>query len=172
MPSSLEEIQNNAFSNTALTSVSIPEGVTLYSDAFLDIAKLESVTLPAHFTPKASPDSDSMNPFRLCTNLTDVYFGGTEEEWFHCSYDQLISNSAVFHFAGQSGMCGQNLSWNLSRDGVLSITGMGVMYEYTNAAATPWHSAADSITIYFRFMIILSISNITSLPLYFEAFSL
>jgi len=37
-----------------------------------------------------------------------------------------------------SGTCGDNLTWTLTDDGVLTISGTGDMYDYTNENSPPW----------------------------------
>ena len=45
-----------------------------------------------------------------------------------------------------SGACGDNLTWALDlASGVLTISGSGDMYDYTNSDAAPWYSNKDSI---------------------------
>lgn len=45
----------------------------------------------------------------------------------------------------QSGKCGTNVSWELN-DGVLTISGTGSMYDYTNNSHPPYYSYKDGIT--------------------------
>ena len=47
-------------------------------------------------------------------------------------------------FAESSGTCGENLTWTLSDDGVLTISGTGAMTDYSSSA--PWYSSNSSIT--------------------------
>ena len=42
--------------------------------------------------------------------------------------------------------CGENCSWTLSADGVLTISGSGAMYGYDDVNDIPWYSKRDSIT--------------------------
>lgn len=42
------------------------------------------------------------------------------------------------------GECGEELSWTLTEDGILSITGKGMMYDFGNTAM-PWYAYADKI---------------------------
>lgn len=37
-----------------------------------------------------------------------------------------------------SGKCGANLSWQLSSDGVLTVSGNGAMNDFNNSSAAPW----------------------------------
>ena len=45
----------------------------------------------------------------------------------------------------ESGMCGENLTWNLT-DGVLTITGTGAMMDYWSGASDSWYSYRENIT--------------------------
>ena len=40
--------------------------------------------------------------------------------------------------AETSGTCGPNLTWHLTDDGVLTITGKGEMYDYSYSNEAPW----------------------------------
>jgi hypothetical protein len=43
-----------------------------------------------------------------------------------------------------SGSCGDNLTWKLTFDSVLTISGTGVMYDYTSTTQ-PWNSYKQQI---------------------------
>ena len=45
-----------------------------------------------------------------------------------------------------SGACGVNLTWTLSEDGVLTVSGAGDMYNYTYDTPAPWEARKNSIT--------------------------
>lgn len=55
---------------------------------------------------------------------------------------------ALIIIAGQlaqvSGTCGNNVTWALTEDGILSIFGSGAMYDY-KSGGTPWHSVREKI---------------------------
>ncbi|MCD7797769.1 MAG: leucine-rich repeat domain-containing protein, partial [Clostridiales bacterium] len=44
-----------------------------------------------------------------------------------------------------SGTCGDNLTWVLTSDGVLTVSGEGEMKDYSGANTGPWHSYCESI---------------------------
>lgn len=48
-------------------------------------------------------------------------------------------------WAVTSGTCGNNLTWTLSVDGTLTITGTGTMWDYALYSA-PWYGQRDAIT--------------------------
>ena len=45
-----------------------------------------------------------------------------------------------------SGVCGENLTWVLSSDGTLTISGSGAMANYTDKSEQPWYTYAESVT--------------------------
>ena len=44
-----------------------------------------------------------------------------------------------------SGTCGTNLTWVLTDDGTLTISGRGAMYDWSDASSTPWYSYRTKI---------------------------
>ncbi len=45
-----------------------------------------------------------------------------------------------------SGTCGDNLTWELSEDGVLTISGTGEMDDWTSFSSVPWYDKKSAIT--------------------------
>ena len=45
-----------------------------------------------------------------------------------------------------SGSCGSSLTWTLTEDGTLTISGSGVVTDYSGVSGTPWYSYLDRIT--------------------------
>ncbi|MCD8056068.1 MAG: leucine-rich repeat domain-containing protein, partial [Clostridiales bacterium] len=56
-----------------------------------------------------------------------------------------LSMSAEDATVTDSGTCGDNLTWTLTSDGTLTISGEGEMYEY-EAATSPWDDNTSEIT--------------------------
>ena len=74
IPNGVERIEKNAYHGNALTSVIIPEGVTEIGWAAFTVSSLSTATIPESIT--------KINDYAFnCRNLTDVYYGGTEEQW-------------------------------------------------------------------------------------------
>lgn len=48
--------------------------------------------------------------------------------------------------ASTSGTCGDNLTWELSEDGVLTISGTGEMDGWKNSDDVPWYNIISQIT--------------------------
>ena len=62
-----------------------------------------------------------------------------------------VSLTAVFEvipcsFAGNCGASGDNLTWTLSCEGVLTLSGSGAMANYADEAAVPWQAHRDDVT--------------------------
>jgi len=134
IPDSVTTIADNAFSGSVnLTSVIIPDTVTdIPFAAFLGCEGLTEVEIPKSVT------SIGMSAFNLCTALTTVNYGGTESEWAKVTVgennDPLLNANIVFaEEEAPSGVCGENLTWEL-KDGMLTISGTGAMYNYVSAA--------------------------------------
>ena len=154
LPESLTYIGEDAFQNcSALTSVTIPDGVTVIDRAaFLSCYGLRTVTIPASVTTIGE------SAFYNDNQITDVYYGGTESAWAQISIGG--SNTPLYnaekHFTGpvvvDSGTCGENLTWELDSDGLLTIRGEGEMTSH------PWdHASVKTVVIE---------SGVTSIPEY------
>ena len=139
---SVTSIGSNAFSHcSSLTSITIPDGVTsIGSSAFSHCSSLTSVEIPDSVTSIG-------NGAFYGSHLTDVYYGGSRTEWNEIliggDNDQLTG--ANIHCAktdstattGASGTCGVNLTWILTDDGTLTISGTGVMHNYDSLGGAP-----------------------------------
>ena len=44
-----------------------------------------------------------------------------------------------------SGTCGEELTWELTEDGTLTISGIGAMTDYTNSEKAPWYTYRSDI---------------------------
>ena len=102
IPKAVRSLGIGAFYDcTALESISLPFGITYIDEGvFSDCINLESIEIPF------SVVSVNEYAFDGCTKLEDVYYGGTEEEW----YDIIIgtNNAALFS---------ANLHYNSAVDG-------------------------------------------------------
>ena len=84
-----EIVENN------IKSVIIEDGVTsIGSNAFLSFEKLESIEISDSVT------SIGMNAFSWCRSITDVYYGGSEEDWSYIVFDYYNDEltNANIHF--------------------------------------------------------------------------
>ena len=149
LPDSLTAIGSTAFANCALTEVTFPAGVTdIGSGAYDGCASLAVVRIPKNTVRIGS------SAFRGCTGLTDVYYGGYEEEaahnksagWSTVENDPLFS--AVWHYAMKPedgwALCGPELFYRYDAEsGTLSIKGSGPMWDFKLIGTTPTHPWVD-----------------------------
>ena len=138
VPKSVAEIGGRAFYNCAgLTSVTLPSPVTSVGDmAFVSCTGLTKMECQA-VTPPACGDNvfysvDFTNctlsvPNKSIDSYKDAY--GWKE----------FTNIEALADDKQSGTCGDSLTWTLDSDGLLTISGTGAMYDYSNSEeGTPW----------------------------------
>jgi fibronectin type 3 domain-containing protein len=143
IPGSVIRIEDYAFSDcSALTSVTIPDGVTyIGSYAFSDCDSLASVTIPGSVTKIGG------SVFYDCDALTDIYYDGYGIDWLKVYGHDQIPDSATVHYKEDlygRGECGENVSWVMTADGTLTISGTGAMADY-EWNGTPWASARSEI---------------------------
>ena len=121
---------------SGLTSVTIPDGVTsIGGDAFSGCAALTSVTIPGSVT------NVGQYAFYNCSSLTDIYYGGYGTDWQKLNVS--IPTSATVHFKDNiygKGDCGINVTWELTGDGTLIISGTGRISNYSYDNNAPWYS--------------------------------
>lgn len=147
IPKSVTSIGESAFLNcSSLTNVTIPENVTsIECRTFYGCKSLTSVTIPKSVTVIAS------YAFNGCDNMKDVYYTGNQSQWDKIRiYDRnkpLLN--ATLHLNSvapvASGKCGENLTWALTDDGVLTISGTGEMTDYPNFPDVPWYDDREKI---------------------------
>ena len=137
MQQGVTSIGDHAFWDcSGLTSVTIPDGVTsIGGDAFSGCAALTSVTIPGSVT------NVGQYAFSGCSSLTDIYYGGYGTDWQKLNVS--IPTSATVHFKDNiygKGDCGINVTWELTGDGTLIISGTGRISNYSYDNNAPWYS--------------------------------
>ena len=152
-------IGSYGFSNcNALTSVMIPSGVTdIGAYAFSGCKALSSVTIPS------SVEGIGYSLFSDCDMLTDVYYEGYGADWLAAG-GNCVPDGVAIHFKDNlyaKGECTGDISWSLSADGTLTVSGTGDMtdYSYSNTFGgdfgsywcdAPWyrfHSRVKNVVI-------------------------
>ena len=126
---------------SALTSVSLPDSMSnrLFLDMFEGCTNLKSVDIPDGITDIYEGDLAS------CPNWTDIYYDNWGRVWNRVvsNVRDSIPDRMNVHFKDNiydSGSCGENVTWTLTADGTLTISGTGAMTDYTYDSRSPWYS--------------------------------
>lgn len=134
-----------------VTSVVVESGVTsIGRGAFGWLSALTSVSIPA------SVKSIGLDAFAYSDKLTDITYTGKKSAWQSGpgSVPTLGLNTVVHCSDGDiqpptSGKCGTKVTYTISDDGVLTISGTGAMANYTykdnDSSNCPWHSVRWAI---------------------------
>ena len=133
-----------AFAETGITSVVIPDSVQKIGDkAFSKCDELKDIKFEGN-SPEFSANSfegivgKASYPLGNTTWTKEVMqdYGGTIT-WV--AYDPDSGESIV-----DSGTCGENLTWTLDENGVLTISGTGEMESYENHSPS-WNTNKDKV---------------------------
>ena len=132
---------------TNVTSISIPGSVTELNEyCFSACVSMKSITIPQSVTRIAD------GVFDACEKLTDIYYGGTDASWKHItSWNAGLGNNVRLHSTGVfTGKCGDNLTWKIDNDEVLTISGTGRIPDYNDPSSggnntAPWYGYAYQI---------------------------
>ena len=119
IPNGITSIGDDMFSNCwSLTSITIPDSVTsIGMYAFSECSSLTSITIPKSVT------SIGNSAFRSCNNLTVYLENGSTLT----SNDLGVDESKIVSYWNED-----NLTWTLTADGTLTISGTGAMKGYNN----------------------------------------
>lgn len=148
LPSSLKTIGNDAFLGChGLTSVVIPEGVTsIGAYAFWRCTSLQTITVPASATKFGDHAFDTREYYdgSYHTQLTDIYYGGSRQQWYDAGGGDAALTDVTVHFNGTTGdiidggQCGDSAFWKLDKTGTLTIYGSGAVYDYPTSEDDSW----------------------------------
>lgn len=129
-----------------VTVAIVSHGITsVGANAFRDSAALDLMSIAGSVT------SVGDNAFRGCSALRKIKFRGKGVDWDAAiaGADTGIPSTTVVEYlngAYDSGSCGEDLTWTLSPDGVLTISGTGSMPDYSmkyaNTTDYTWISTA------------------------------
>ena len=132
---------------TNVTSISIPGSVTELNEyCFSACVSMKSITIPQSVTRIAD------GVFDACEKLTDIYYGGTDASWKHItSRNAGLGGNVTIHSTGVfTGKCGDNLTWKIDNNEVLTISGTGRIPDYNDPSSggnntAPWYGYAYQI---------------------------
>ena len=131
---------------TNVTSISIPSSVTELNEYCFSACKsMKNITIPQSVTRIAD------GVFDACEKLTDIYYGGTDASWKHItSWNAGLGGNVTIHSTGVfTGKCGDNLTWTIDNNEVLTISGTGRIPDYNTSYGenntAPWYGYAYQI---------------------------
>ena len=144
IPKGTTDIQPKAFEGCAcLKSVEIPSTVNAIGYwAFRDCEGLSEI----HFlgsAPDFYVDREKGVFVSGCFEevTANVYYPGDDATWLsYIDSVELGSELTWTPVGAVKGECGDNLTWTLTDDGVLTISGTGEMYDYKSSFDPPWRS--------------------------------
>ena len=134
----LVRIESAAFKNcSALQAIEFPVGLKyIYDEAFSGCKSLKEITFQGDAPNTISEDAFTgvvANAYYYCRNTT-----WTEKKMQN--YGGKLTWSSFNKEEDASGKCGANLTWNYeAATDTLTISGTGAMYDYADAAETPWN---------------------------------
>ena len=144
IPDSVTDIGAYAFSdNDSITEITIPESVTSIGEcAFASCNALNRIMFKGD-APSIAEDAFwdmvaiACYPENNATWTADVTqnYGG----FISWACGEIDENLFAF------GICGENLIWQLTKDGALTISGTGDMTEFDYVMDAPWHSWQSDI---------------------------
>ena len=137
LPESLNTIDSYAFySCTGLKSLVIPEKVTgIGSSAFQSCSNLSEIQL------KGNMPTIGTNAFKSVTaTVTYPYSGEGYTSETMLNYGGTLTWQKGAAEAGLSGTCGDDLTWRLDENNILTISGTGAMwdYDFPGGNKAPW----------------------------------
>lgn len=138
VPGSVDILPSSVFAGcSALQTATLGEGITsIGAYTFEKCSALTSIFLPSTLTQIAN------QAFYSCSSLKTVAYAGSREQWRAISIDAmhndpLFAANVIYTGGFAYGTCGDNLYWDLSKDGLLTIYGKGEMTNYTQKAPAP-----------------------------------
>ena len=150
IPNSVTTVAASAFWNCPnLTSIKIPSGVTTLGErGFSACSGLISITCEAVTPPTCGTeefyDVDKSIPVYVPAESVDAYKAA--DQWKEFKNIQAISNiDPCIPISGTCGAEGDNLTWELSCEGELTISGTGEMADYSGGSDVPWYEQRENI---------------------------
>ena len=128
IPASVEQIDESAFYNTGLKEVHFegdaPELIATYVGDHYWFRHYAGLTLPVYYPADNATWTDEAK----------AAFNESTLKWVAYGDDGYLAK----------GTCGENLTWTLTEEGLLTISGTGAMTEYSNMDY-PWYSRRENI---------------------------
>ena len=122
-----------------IIAAEILKGVTAIGNhAFYKNAKLKQILIPATVTKIGK------NAFDGCSALTDVYYGGTEEQWnaidIHAQENAALTGATIhYNFETYTGLLKVGGIWYYYKNGVINTS--NTLFKYYNT----WYHVKDGV---------------------------
>ena len=119
----------------------IPNGVKSIAQEAFELSGVQTITIPTSVT------TIEYRAFNACDNLGRVNFAGTVAQWkaIDIGEENDVLNNAIICCTDGAlyphGTCGENATWKLDENGMLTISGTGDMYENDR----PWQNLTSQI---------------------------
>ena len=165
IPDSVTTIGGSTFYGcSSLTSVNIPNGVTRIGwGMFYGCSGLTNIAIPKNV------EYIENDAFSYCSNLSEInfecsvpviwdesfyqvtataYYPANDTSWtedVRKNYGGTLTWKAYDRNVIDSGTCGENVTWTLEQNGVLTISGTGEMADYSEADQWSWYEVRDQI---------------------------
>ncbi len=153
IPDSVETICDSAFYGcTGLTTIEIPAGVKrIYGSAFSGCSNLKTATFMGDV-----PDTFDIDVFLGTASDFKIYYYEGAADWTYPTWtapDGTVFNTVMIASEEPeaeivaSGECGDNLTWTLDADGVLTVSGEGDMDAMggKEGPSAPWYQYSKDI---------------------------
>ena len=169
IPATVVNIGSGAFANCrSLEEITIPDSVVQIGPSlFTGCSMLNKVELSSNikiiqsgtfsgcqsltelFIPK-SVTSISAAAFMNC-GISLVRYEGSEEDWNKITIatdrnNTLINATKIYNSSVPFGTCGDSLTYEISAENVLTVSGSGDMWQWDNPEDVPWHSQREQIS--------------------------
>lgn len=142
----ITDIGNQAFVGfTNLNTVYFNEGlVSVGTNVFKQCATIDTIYLPKSL--------QTVGARAFTSGVNHVEYAGTEGEWNNISFagynDSIYTAEVRYQIADPvlySGMCGDQVEWTFSANGVLTLKGSGATYNYHSGSTAPWYEFSAEI---------------------------
>ena len=137
--SKLTKIGGTAFYGSSLSEVTLPEAVTtIYGLAFANCSNLTKIYIPNSVSFIA--DSTFRNSSNVILSVGYQSYAKSYAERLSLNYTERTIETLA------SGSCGETVTWTLTTDGNLTLSGNGAVENYDSYKNTPWYEYISKIT--------------------------
>ena len=135
---------------TNINEVILPEGlISIASGSFHGCSSLININFPNTLVSIG-------NYAFFATLIQEIIYNGTEEEWslitFGTNNDAITISKVIMNEPEAEeiplleGSCGTDITFFLSQDGTLTLSGSGSTYNYHSQKTAPWWDLREQIT--------------------------